>query len=99
MNNHERQGEPSHQPDQPDIETQAYAWAASFPNAIESRLELLQTIDADHPLDALDLDILRAVDDLPGIDVPPGLPPKLLELWQQEDEARNNTLPPDTPQQ
>ncbi len=29
---------------------------------------------------------------LPTLDMPPGLPPKLLQLWQEED--RNRVLPP-----
>ncbi len=33
----------------------------------------------------------------PAPDFPPGLPPKLLELWRQEDEASGNT-PPDMSQ-
>ena len=104
MSNHEHLGASDDQPDQPHIEldpakllaevitAQARTRAQYLPEGAEARLEFLKTIG---PLDDLDFAILEALDNRLGPDFPPGLPPKLLQLWQEED--RGGTLPPDEP--
>ena len=107
MSNHEHLGESDYQPDQPyeqldivhqalieTIAAEARARLHHLPEGAEARLEFLKTIS---PLDGLDFALLKALDDLdnlPGPDFPPGLPPRLQELLQED---RGDMLPPDTP--
>lgn len=107
MSSHEHLGESDYRPDQPfdqldivhkalveTIAAQARARLHHWPEGAEARLEFIRTIG---PLDDLDVSLLEALNDLdnlPGPDFPPGLPPRLQELLQVD---RGDTLPPDTP--
>ena len=81
------------------IAAEARARSLGLPLGAEARLEFLKTIsEAKGRLDDIDFALLRMLDDLdnlPGPDFPPGLPPRLQDLLQEED--RGDTLPPDIP--
>jgi len=80
------------------IAAEARAHSLGLPLGAEARLEFLKTIsEANGPLDDTDFAILAALDNLdnlPGPDFPPGLPPRLQELLHED---RGDTLPPDAP--
>jgi hypothetical protein len=109
MSSHEYLGESDHsQPEQPFIEldpakllgetiaAQARAPVNYMSPKAAARLEFLRTLSQDGPLDDLDFAILKALDNRPDPALPSGLPPRLLELWVEED--RNGTQQTDVPQ-
>ena len=81
------------------LAAQARARLHQMPEGAEARLEFLKTIsEANGSLDDTDFVLLRMLgdlDNLPGPDFPPGLPPRLQALLQAD---RSDRLPPDTPQ-
>lgn len=90
MTNPEGASDPNQQhPDQPYDELDT--------PGVEAQLEFLRIISNGRVLDDLDfrlLELLANLDNLPCPDFPPGLPPKLRELMEQE--GRNGPLPPST---
>ena len=101
MSNHEHQGGSDYQPDQPydqlDNPVRILGRLLATGRILPWEADTLQEAWRELAMTIPDLDytlLERLHDNLPGPDFPPGLPPRLQELLQED---RGDTLPPVAP--